>query len=206
MKIYITVVLLVIANFQWVFILSNFERISNLKTISYAQVDVNAGKEYKTNLENNGFVSIENIIINPWYNKTIITPENIKIPSINVAAPIFTAKNNYDELLDQWVVNLDVWREGKYIFWHSSAITKTNFQYIFTKITKLWKGDSVFIENSDWTISEYKYKNAFYKSPNKLEELKDSNEKMYLITCYPFWTSLTRYVVELNHNKTYDKK
>ena len=41
-----------------------------------------------------------------------------------------------------------------------------------------------------------------YKKPEKLDELKDDEDKLYLITCYPFNTSITRYVVQFEYIET----
>lgn len=200
MKIYITVILLVIANFEWIFILSNFDNIKILKNISYEKPDIKLQEEYIKKLSQETYLNTSAISIGTSEKtpqKTQISPIKLNIPSINIEAPIHTISSDFDSYLNKWVVNLKLKREGLYLFGHSSSLTKSPFQFIFTKITKMWIGDRVYIENQDKEIQEYKYINAFYKKPEKLEELESWEDNLYLITCYPFWSTYTRYIVHL---------
>jgi sortase (surface protein transpeptidase) len=87
MKIYIIVILLIIANFQWIFILSNFDRINSLKDIKSEIVNKKAVDVYKNDIENEGYLYVNTIL--DVFNKQ--NPINISIPSINIESPIYTS-------------------------------------------------------------------------------------------------------------------
>lgn len=212
MKNYFLVFLLIFANFQWVFILSNYDRIKTLQNISTQKKDVLKDEKYDEKLADSGYISYSPIISDLEEKtplKTKINVSYLRIPSIDVFSPVFTTGNEseYDKLLSQWVINLNLEWERKwfYIFWHSSAEEKSDYQFIFTNITKLGTGDSVYLEWEDGEVLEYEYSDAYYKNPKKLSTIHDDKNKIYLITCYPFWSDISRYVVELKLKSIHTK-
>ena len=219
--------LLVIANVEWIFIWMNYQIFAKLQEIG-KQSNINYQKEYLEKIERGVPVHLENFkkddnIIakrgmpvhlennkedkqkeNTYRNFIWFKPYKINIPSIDIESPVYNTNRNIETLLNKWVVNFSENKKWFYIFWHSSSKIDSPFAYIFTKIPKLDKWDIVFLED-EYTTKLYEYKWYTYKKSDELSELEDLEWKVYLITCYPFNTSITRYVAEFEFIKKIEK-
>lgn len=201
-KLIIIFFLILIANTEWIFIGLNYDVFAKLQEIE-KQDNVNLQKEFLEDIEKGVPVHLEEKEIKYedffWFK-----PYKLNIPSINVESPVYNTNRNIEMLLDKWVVNFNENKKASYIFGHSSSKVETPYSYIFTKITKLDDWDIISLEGRD-TIKLYKYKDYYYKKSDELSELEDMEEKVYLITCYPFNTSITRYVAEFEFFKEISK-
>jgi len=200
------------------FIFSNYAQFNDLRKIRNTNV-ISVQDDY-LNLLSGSWVYINSIDnINNSYKKwilgnskskplglpfkTFFEPSSVIMPSIDKTAPVFNLNWNLakeeeiDNLLNKWVVSLKLKnKKGVYLFWHSSAELQSPYQYIFTQITYLKNWNIVSLEWKEETrIYEFKSKKII--QPEELDDLVWWNKKLYLITCYPFLTSLKRYVVEL---------
>jgi len=219
-KITIILFLIIIANIEWIFIWVNYDIFVKLQEIEKKTI-VNTQKEFLEELEkgipvHSGSISWgvpvyreltekKNIKEVFYDNYRGFKPHNISIPAIDTHSPIYNSNRNVESLLDKGVVNVNKNKKGIYIFWHSSSKEETPFSYIFTQIPKLKEWNIVFL---DWENETrlYKYKWYSYKTPEKLDTLEDTEDKVYLITCYPFNTSFTRYVAEFEYIRTIKNK
>lgn len=197
-----TIILMLIVNMEWLFILWNYEVFQKLEEIRTTKIVNNQDWYMEEYLKSPplDFLSTD------WYIDTsslynigydIFRPKIINIPSLWIEAPIYTTNRNIEHYLNKWVVNVDLpQKDWYYIFWHSSSKVETPYSYIFTQIGEIKKDWVVAIE---WekTTKLYKYKDTFFKKWDKLDELPWGDDVMYLITCYPFNTSIARMVVEL---------
>jgi len=91
------------------------------------------------------------------------------------------------------------------IFGHSSLpilYNPTNYNYIFTKLTDLKKGDSILIKSDNVTY-QYKVFDMHVTTPDDLTVLQQSYDYQYitLITCVPQGTYLYRYIVKARLEK-----
>lgn len=206
-KIILLLVMNILCLSEWGFIFANYDNILWIMKERIHTPDKKNEIDYLDNLKNpdtinDSFIWIDDIMnLNKlnygWIGESNIV--NVTIPSIYVDANVLTTNSVYEWLLDEYVLNLKLDdRKWLYLIWHSSSVNDSKYKFIFLNITRLWVGNKVIINYSNGKSSVYEYKNAFYKKPEKLNELKDDKNKLYLITCYPFNTSITRYVVELD--------
>lgn len=218
-KFYFLYVLLVFVNFEWLFILSNYDTLKGLIE-ERKSITINKQSEYIDSIKSNSGVSIHlNSLNNDGFiaNNSLVDNENsylwgefqplkLVMPSINKEAPVYQVSTNYDYYLDRGVINLKVKNKKWYfIFGHSSSINRSPFQFIFTKITYMKEWDRISIEG-DRGVKIYKYIDSFYKKPDKLDEINSTDEDLFLITCYPFNSDYTRYIVHFKLEDFYIRK
>ncbi len=219
LKLIVLLFLLVIANIEWIFIWLNYDIFVNLQTLNVKK-DIKKQELYVEKLKegvslhleknekntNSGVViHLEPVLEVDWIDKFVwFKPYRLTIPSLELESPVFNSNKNVEESLDNGVFNFSRNKDWLYIFWHSSSKKDTNYSYVFSNITSIWKGDLVFLEDDKY-IKTYKYKDFYIKKPDKLDLLEDNNFSLYLITCYPFNTSIARYVVKLELVNTFKK-
>jgi LPXTG-site transpeptidase (sortase) family protein len=132
-----------------------------------------------------------------FFPRSVVSPHRILIPAIGKQAPIIHTNIDVDSALDRGVVLYDFsgTKKSKIIFGHSSATVESPYRYIFTKITKLKKGSEIALETES-ELYRYKIIGSKIISPSEVSELEDAEGRLYLVTCYPFLSTLSRYVVE----------
>lgn len=214
-KIITTIFLVLIANIQWMFIGLNYEVFAKIKEVR----DINREdmleneKNFINNIDNKGLPvylnaydyiglpvdqlneSKKNINEGSPVDLSLFRPQVLEIPSIWVVAPVFNTNRDIENLLNRGVVNFSHNKKAFYLFWHSSSFVESDYSHIFTNITLLKEWNIVSLKDKDNRYI-YEFKWFSYKQPEELDSLDDDEEKLYLITCYPFNTSITRYVAE----------
>ncbi len=134
---------------------------------------------------------------------------SIKIPTINVNAPISWRVNNLPKEVSQGLSNGVIQVNGTalpgekgniYITGHSSNYVwvKQKYNSIFSNISKLVVGDMVYVKFGK-EVYVYKVYDQKIVASNDLSILDPTNEsRLTLATCWPLGTSLKRMVVLAN--------
>lgn len=130
----------------------------------------------------------------------------ISIKKLGINAPIVTGinpsdKEAYNQALKSGVVLMDgtplpgTGSGNTFIFGHSSAIEKSDYDKIFSKLNDLEKDDSVLINYSGKSYN-YKVIDKKIVDKNDLSVLdQTNNERVTLMTCWPIGTDKQRLVV-----------
>lgn len=223
---------MLIANSQWAFILANYAQLKEIEALDGAPIEnmqetylkavfwTTTGSglvSYASASETNAIGGISAAAItNDWfikasiYETNVFKPIKIVLPAINQESPIVFPEGDVDGALNRGVVLFNPVeddnrpRTGTYIFWHSSSYVSGPFQYVFAKLPRLKRGDVAALESDD-TVKLYELVDSYIRYPSDLSKLPDSDEKLYLITCYPLLTSYKRYVAEFKLVKTISK-
>lgn len=149
-KIRIFITLLLVANAQWSFILSNWPQIRQLEAMA-SEPAHNVQEDYLASVRNGdgacerGFLSAGC----PGF-ETVATgasmypnPETIVLPSIGKNAPVMSDSADVESDLNRGVVLLKSKagdgseKRSTFIFGHSSSATEGPYQYVFTRLPRL---------------------------------------------------------------------
>lgn len=136
-------------------------------------------------------------------------PNILKIPSLNITAPIVYVEENNEAVFQTALVNGVVHFPGTaqpgqvgncYIFGHSSdyAFSKGNYKTVFALLPKIKVGDLITVTGQDGSLFTYKVVETKIVKPNDLSVIdQNTNNKKVLSvqTSYPVGTALRRFVV-----------
>ena len=195
--------LLLIANAQWAFIYSNYDRLKEIEKVRMADA-VDVQERFIAGLEARPAPGVARHPVTAEGGESVarhLNPSSISLPFISVTAPVTAAGADPDSQLDAGTVLFwtDPGEDGErspVVIGHSSAHNKSPYQYVFTQIPKMRRGNVVALESSGSTVT-YEYVRGKIVAPGDVDTLRGGKDKAYLVTCYPFLTSLSRYVVEL---------
>lgn len=146
----IFVTLLLVANAQWSFILSNWRQIKQLEAIA-SELPISSQEGYIASVRSGdgacerGFFSAGCPGLASAVPGTSMypEPETVVLPSIGKKAPVISGSADVDADLNRGVVLLRSKGEdgsakrSTFIFGHSSSAAEGPYQYVFTKLPKL---------------------------------------------------------------------
>jgi len=123
----------------------------------------------------------------------------IEIPKIKAAAKIIDNISPFEKTEYEQALQNGVARFGNLYFAHSSLppwqITRVNTPFLF--LNKLSIGDEIFIyeQNTKKIFKVYDKKIIFPDDLSHIQELKNDNQKLILMTCTPWGTDLKRLLI-----------
>jgi len=108
---------------------------------------------------------------------------------------IIEKKSNHN-MIDFELMEVSNIKEWFVIWWHSSWswYEKSKLKDVFNQLDLLEKWDIIKLIRNDGVIISYKVKN---KDVKKLSEKLELENKYYIYTCYPIWTTEKRLIIEL---------
>lgn len=187
--------LLLVANAQWAFIYANYDRLQEVEAVR-AQTPVDTQAQYVA-----AFSGSVSAVVFGAARGGREAPVRVALPFISKSAPVRAASDNPDAQLDEGAVVY--WTRGgedrfssPIIVGHSSAAVRSPYMHLFTQIPKMRPGNVVGLEYSG-SVATYEYVGGKVVAPGAVDDLPGGYGRAYLVTCYPFLTSLSRYVVEL---------
>lgn len=149
-KVRLFVTLLLVANAQWSFILSNWSQIMQLEAMA-SEPPKNVQEEYLASFRNvdgaceRGFFSAgcPGLATAGPGTSMYSDPEEIVLPSIGKKAPVLSGSSDVDADLNRGVVLLrskgedGLEKRSMFVFGHSSSATEGPYQYVFTRLPRM---------------------------------------------------------------------
>ncbi len=152
------------------------------------------------------YVVIDQIKKNFSKQKEISQEFSLTIKKINVKTPIITGvdpsnKDGYNEALKSGVVHMDgTALPGKnsgniFIFGHSSALEKGNYDKIFAKLNDLNNKDQILLSYLGKSYNYYVVDKKIVEKTDLSVLNQSTEERLTLMTCWPIGTDKQRLVV-----------